>query len=65
MSYLKIAIAVLALTLMGCSSKKSNVELITKSDKAYIVFSWPKDRLMNSEIIEIVELNQNKTTLNL
>ena len=65
MSYLKIAIVALALTLMGCSSKtvevkKSNAELITESDKAYIVFSWPKDRFVNAESIEIVELNQKQ-----
>lgn len=65
MSYLKIVIVTLALTLVGCSSKtveveESNSQLISKSDKAYIVFSWPKDRLINREVIEIVELNQKQ-----
>ena len=70
MNYIKTIIMALALTMMGCSSKtvevkESNKKLITKSDKAYIVFSWPKDRFVNIQSVEIVELNQKQDNFKL
>ncbi len=65
MNYLKVAAVVLVLMLSGCSSKsvdvkESDTQLMSKSDKAYIVFSWPKDRIYNPEFIELAELNKKQ-----
>ncbi|MEA2091236.1 MAG: hypothetical protein U9O83_02590, partial [Campylobacterota bacterium] len=65
MSYFKVALVVLVLVLSGCSSKTvevkdSDAKLISKSSKAYIVFSWPKDRAFNNKYIEITELNKKQ-----
>ncbi len=66
MNYLKIMVVVVVLLLSGCSSRTvevqdSDTSIISKSDKAYIVFSWPKDRIYNKDYIELAELNQKQT----
>ncbi len=66
MNYLKIMVVVIVLLLSGCSSRTvevqdSDTSIISKSDKAYIVFSWPKDRIYNKDYIELAELNQKQT----
>lgn len=64
--YKIITVAFLAWMIAGCSQKsmavsQSDAQLINDTKKAYVVFSWPKDKFYNKNTLDIVELNQAHT----